>query len=83
MFSSILLGVMPILSKVLEAVVIKMLMKHVDKIAELEKQLLEEYAKALDDQDDLLIPYLENLLDVELKAFERQVQVGAKSAGIQ
>ena len=50
-----------------------------NNIAEYEKKLNAEYAKPLDLQDDILIPYLEGLLKVELEAFDRQLQIGLKA----
>lgn len=70
---------MTLAGKVLDLALTNKLLAHVNAIAELEKKLNAEYAKPLDLQDDLLIPYLQSQLNVELMAFDRQLQVGLKA----
>lgn len=70
---------MTFVGKVLDITMTNKLLAHVNAIADLEKKLNAEYAKPLDLQDDLLIPYLEGQLLVELEAFDRQLQVGLKA----
>jgi len=79
MWASILQTVMTLAGKVLDITLTNKLMAHVKAIAEFERKLNAEYAKPLDLQDDLLIPYLEGQLRVELEAFDRQLQVGLKA----
>ncbi len=79
MWGSILQTVMTLAGKVLDLTLTNKLLAHVNAIAELEKKLNAEYAKPLDSQDDLLIPYLQSQLNVELMAFDRQLQVGLKA----
>lgn len=79
MWASILTTVMTLAGKVLDITLTNKLMAHVKAIAEFERKLNAEYAKPLDLQDDLLIPYLEGQLRVELEAFDRQLQVGLKA----
>jgi len=79
MWTSILSSVMTLAGKVLDLALTNKLLAHVNAIAELEKKLNAEYAKPLDLQDDLLIPYLQSQLNVELMAFDRQLQVGLKA----
>lgn len=79
MWASILTSVMTLAGKVLDLTLTNKLMAHVKAIAEFERKLNAEYAKPLDLQDDLLIPYLEGQLRVELEAFNRQLQVGLKA----
>ncbi len=79
MWASILTSVMTLAGKILDLTLTNKLMAHVNAIAEFERKLDAEYAKPLDLQDDLLIPYLEGLLKVELEAFDRQLQVGLKA----
>lgn len=80
MWASILTSVMTLAGKVLDLTLTNKLMIHVKAIAEYERKLNAEYAKPLDLQDDLLIPYLEGMLRVELEAFDRQLQVGIKAS---
>lgn len=79
MWGSILTSVMTLAGKILDITLTNKLMAHVKAIAEFERKLNAEYAKPLDLQDDLLIPYLEGQLQVELEAFDRQLQVGLKA----
>lgn len=79
MWGTILQSVMTLAGKVLDLTLTNKLMTHVKAIAEFERKLNAEYAKPLDLQDDLLIPYLEGQLKVELEAFDRQLQVGIKA----
>lgn len=70
---------MTLAGKILDITLTNKLMAHVNAIAELERKLNAEYAKPLDLQDDLVIPYLEGQLKIELEAFDRQLQVGLKA----
>lgn len=79
MWGSILGSVVTLAGKVLDQIMVAKLMAHVKEIADLETKLNAEYAKPLDLQDDLLIPYLEGKLAVELDAFDRQLAVGVKA----
>lgn len=79
MWTSILTSVMTLAGKILDITLTNKLMAHVNAIAELERKLNAEYAKPLDLQDDLVIPYLEGQLKIELEAFDRQLQVGLKA----
>ena len=79
MWSSILASVLSLAGKVLDQIMVAKLMAHVKEIADLETKLNAECAKPLDLQDDLLIPYLEGKLTVELDAFDRQLAVGVKA----
>lgn len=79
MWTSILTSVMTLAGKILDITLTNKLMAHVNAIAELERKLNAEYTKPLDLQDDLVIPYLEGQLKIELEAFDRQLQVGLKA----
>jgi len=79
MWTSILSSVLSLAGKVLDQIMVAKLMAHVKEIADLETKINAEYAKPLDLQDDLLIPYLEAKLTVELDAFDRQLAVGVKA----
>ena len=79
MWGSILSSVLTLAGKVLDNSLTNKLTVHVNNIAEYERKLNAEYAKPLDLQDDILIPYLEGLLKVELEAFDRQLQIGLKA----
>lgn len=79
MWTSLLKTVLGIAEKVIDRANFKMLTERSDNIAKLETQLNAEYAKPLDLQDDLLIPYLEDRLEVEVKAFERQLAVAGQA----
>jgi hypothetical protein len=79
MWASILGNVLVLAGKFLDSALVNKLMAHVNAIAKLETRLNEEYAKPLDQQDDLLIPYLEGQLSVELAAFDRQLAIGVKA----
>lgn len=82
MWSSILKSTLALATKVLDTVMVRTLMKYVNSIEKLEKQLAEEKAKPLNLQDDVYMEYLEASLEVELRAFDRQLLVGVKAAGV-
>lgn len=82
MWAGILNSMMLLAGKVLDQIMVKTLMKHIERIADIENQLNGEYSKPLNNQDDLLITYLEDLLEVEKKAFERQLMIGVKAANL-
>jgi len=81
MISAIVTSVLPIVAKVLDISIMKMLTKHSENITNYEHKINAEKAKPLDQQDDILIPYLEDLLATEVRAFNRQLQLGMKASG--